>query len=211
MDYVTEMLKLQDSFNERTIPNWKEQNLDWVNAIMLEAAEQNDSLAWKWWKKGENDMDNFLVEVIDNWHFLMALALNNAETEPLASEIKELWELENSDESLDLQNKTQLFTYFVLDAKFNDPQSLKTAFLVFFDIVRDLDLDLEGLYKHYITKNVLNQFRQDNGYKTGEYKKIWGEEEDNVVAFRLVDETDTFASLYAKLDAHYKFTNDDAK
>ena len=30
-------------------------------------------------------------------------------------------------------------------------------------------------------KNVLNKFRQDNGYKEGTYRKIWNGKEDNVV------------------------------
>ena len=31
-----------------------------------------------------------------------------------------------------------------------------------------------------LVKNVLNKFRQDNGYKTGEYSKVWFGKEDNV-------------------------------
>ena len=36
------------------------------------------------------------------------------------------------------------------------------------------------MHKKYIIKNVLNKFRQNNGYKEGIYKKIWKIGEDNL-------------------------------
>jgi hypothetical protein len=36
------------------------------------------------------------------------------------------------------------------------------------------------LFRDYVSKNVLNHFRQDRGYKRGEYKKTWDGLEDNV-------------------------------
>lgn len=44
---------------------------------------------------------------------------------------------------------------------------------------------IDSIYKKYLVKNVLNSFRNNNGYKEGTYKKIWNGEEDNDVAFRL--------------------------
>ena len=49
-------------------------------------------------------------------------------------------------------------------------------------------LDLNTLYKLYVGKNILNQFRQDNGYKEGTYIKVWDGEEDNVVMKRIWEE-----------------------
>ncbi|MFA6630524.1 MAG: dUTPase, partial [Sulfuricurvum sp.] len=37
------------------------------------------------------------------------------------------------------------------------------------------------LYRLYVGKNILNQFRQDHGYKEGHYIKIWNGLEDNAV------------------------------
>ena len=31
----------------------------------------------------------------------------------------------------------------------------------------------DELFSLYIGKNVLNGFRQNNGYKSGEYRKLW--------------------------------------
>ena len=42
-------------------------------------------------------------------------------------------------------------------------------------------LKIVDLLKLYRAKNVLNAFRQKNGYKQGTYVKIWGEDEDNII------------------------------
>lgn len=44
---------------------------------------------------------------------------------------------------------------------------------------------IDSIYKSYLVKNVLNSFRNNNGYKNGTYKKFWNGEEDNDVAFRI--------------------------
>ena len=49
-------------------------------------------------------------------------------------------------------------------------------------------LDGEGLFREYVSKNVLNHFRQDNGYKTGTYQKTWGGQEDNVHLVALMEQ-----------------------
>ncbi len=53
--------------------------------------------------------------------------------------------------------------------------------------ISDAKEAIDSIYKSYLVKNVLNSFRNKNGYKDGTYKKIWnGEgEEDNDVAFRI--------------------------
>jgi hypothetical protein len=70
-------------------------------------------------------------------------------------------------------------------------------------------LDLESLYKLYVGKNILNQFRQDNGYKDGSYIKIWGGEEDNVVMKRVLEENSSVSpsELYKELTKLYLALN----
>jgi hypothetical protein len=58
----------------------------------------------------------------------------------------------------------------------------------FFDLVVMSGLNLNTLYRLYVGKNILNQFRQDHGYKDGSYIKIWDGEEDNVVMKRIWEE-----------------------
>ena len=56
----------------------------------------------------------------------------------------------------------------------------------------------------YFGKNVLNAFRQNNGYKEGTYIKIWNGEEDNVVMMRLLGEIEVnYENLYTALEKIY--------
>ena len=76
----------------------------------------------------------------------------------------------------------------------------------FFEISYKLDLDFESLYKLYIGKNILNKFRQDNGYKEGTYKKEWNGKEDNVVMQDILNSNSAITpdELYNKLEDAYK-------
>ena len=71
------------------------------------------------------------------------------------------------------------------------------------------DFGVDELYKMYIGKLALNKLRQNNGYKTGKYKKYWSEDkEDNDYLVELVKDEDssliTVDSIYAKLEDKYK-------
>ncbi len=68
-----------------------------------------------------------------------------------------------------------------------------------------LDLDFDSLYKLYIGKNILNKFRQDNGYKDGSYKKVWNGKEDNVVMQEILNSNSSISpdELYNKLKNEY--------
>ena len=78
----------------------------------------------------------------------------------------------------------------------------------FVDVMAALPIDLDELYRIYIGKNVLNNFRQANGYKSGSYIKVWMGREDNEHLFELVgtldDASSSFASdLYLALESRY--------
>jgi hypothetical protein len=67
-------------------------------------------------------------------------------------------------------------------------------------------LSLDDLYQLYICKNVLNWFRQDNGYADGRYEKIWAGREDVEHMRELAQNLDEFdgSSLYQALETRYK-------
>ena len=75
----------------------------------------------------------------------------------------------------------------------------------FFDLVLMSGLDLETLYRLYVGKNILNQFRQDNGYKEGSYIKVWNGTEDNVVMKRIWEDNSDIKPdvLYKELTKLY--------
>ena len=75
----------------------------------------------------------------------------------------------------------------------------------FINVAMQSGLNLDSLYKLYVGKNILNQFRQDHGYKEGTYMKIWNGKEDNVTMQSILEENEeiTPALLYTKLEAAY--------
>ena len=75
-------------------------------------------------------------------------------------------------------------------------------------IMSDCAMTWDNLFRHYVGKNVLNFFRQDNGYKQGTYKKIWQGKEDNEHLVEVLDlldaQEDQFQeNLYSALTERY--------
>lgn len=64
------------------------------------------------------------------------------------------------------------------------------------------------LPREYLGKNVLNRFRQENGYKEGSYIKMWDGIEDNVhldvVLANIADEDLNICNIYSQLEDRYK-------
>jgi hypothetical protein len=79
----------------------------------------------------------------------------------------------------------------------------------FVDVMAALPIDLDELYRIYVGKNVLNVFRQANGYRSGAYVKVWQGREDNEHLFELVGTLDSashsfYDDLYRALEARYR-------
>ncbi len=204
MDKILLMLQLQNQLNDATNgEEWTKgttkngKSINWKRCIYMECAEMVDSFAWKHWKAidKEPDWDNHQIEVVDVWHFIMSLAIENYATmmkggiEELAINLSQL----NSFSKIDLSSKafssqTEVITKvenLIRLSITTETLELEKMINEFFDLVVMSGLDLETLYRLYVGKNILNQFRQDNGYKDGSYIKVWNGEEDNVVMKRI--------------------------
>ena len=218
MDKILLMLQLQAQLNDATNgEDWTKgitkngKTIDWKRCIYMECAEMIDSFSWKHWKSldQEPDWENHQIEVIDVWHFIMSLAIedysNNLKggIEDLAINISQLEsfntiDLENS--NFDTQdNVIAKVENIMLLSLSKDKLDIEKMISEFFDLVVMSGLDLQTLYRLYVGKNILNQFRQDNGYKDGSYIKVWAGEEDNVVMKRVWEEDSNI-----KPDALYK-------
>ena len=84
MDKILLMLQLQNQLNEATNGDkWTQgitkngKTINWRRCIYMECAEMVDSFSWKHWKSidKEPDWDNHQIEVVDVWHFIMSLAI----------------------------------------------------------------------------------------------------------------------------------------
>ena len=224
MDKILLMLQLQAQLNDATngeewtkgtTKNGKE--INWKRCIYMECAEMIDSFSWKHWKSihQEPDWDNLQIEVVDVWHFIISLAIENyaqnfrGGVEDLAIHISQLdsfMKLDVKNESFDTQkNVIQKVETIMLLTLQKENINIEELIREFFDLVLMSGLDLETLYRLYVGKNILNQFRQDNGYKEGTYVKEWSGQEDNVVMKKLWEEDANLKpdSLYKELTKLY--------
>lgn len=177
-----------------------------------------DSFAWKHWKAIDADPDwaNLQIEVIDVWHFIMSLGLEDysqnfrGTIEDLAMNIAEKPGYQRLQESKDLEYALPdtimaKVEDLILNSVNRENLDSPKLFEDFFELAYMSALDLDDLYRLYVGKNILNQFRQDHGYKEGTYIKVWNGEEDNVVMQRLWEENAALTpkTLYGNLQKIY--------
>lgn len=218
------MLQLQADLNEATNGNkWtsgitkNNKVINWKRCIYMECAEMIDSFSWKHWKNIDKEADwaNLQIEVVDVWHFIMSLAIEqdaqNAQggIGAITSAIVDVKSFEKilaknslfAKESEIMKKIEAIMIESLLKKEFH----LEKLVNDFFDLVVMSGLDLETLYKLYVGKNILNQFRQDHGYKDGSYIKAWNGEEDNVVMQRVLEQNSDIApaKLYEELEKLY--------
>ena len=222
MSKVLTMLKLQQKLNDETNGlGWEDgltnrgKEINWRRCIYIEGAELIDSYPWKHWKNidASPDYANIKVELVDIWHFVMSeiLRVNKKEVglslEELAKKIEDaISNLETTKED-NFYKEIEAIESFIgkVFCNFEIIDFTKS----FFEICYKLDLDFDSLYKLYIGKNILNKFRQDNGYKEGTYKKLWNGKEDNVVMQEILNSNSHIEpnELYSRLEEAYKELN----
>ena len=197
---IEAMLELQDSINTRTHPDWRMQGFEWYRAIWIECAELMDHFGWKWWKKQSKDIQQVRLELIDIWHFgLSSLLEENTELKVIEGQLNRGL---NTSVQMDFCNNVETLASYVLKTKLFNLE-------YFGHLMNCIQLDFNTLYTDYIGKNVLNFFRQDNGYQEGTYQKNWNGREDNEHLVEIVDTLDTTADdfkdqLYRALAARYR-------
>ena len=197
---IKEMLDLQNKINEKVHPHWREQNFEWYRAIWVECAELLDHYGWKWWKKQSPNQAQIELELVDIWHFGLSILLSKYDIEKSISLISEV--MTDQRESGKFRENLEDFTSNTLQTRSFD---LKR----FNQVMNDVGLTFEKLYVGYISKNVLNSFRQDKGYQAGTYIKDWGGIEDNEYLIRLASKMDpkseNFSSeLYTLMEKEYE-------
>jgi dimeric dUTPase (all-alpha-NTP-PPase superfamily) len=194
------MLQLQNQLNDATNgEEWTKgitkngKTIDWKRCIYMECAEMVDSFPWKHWKAiaQEPDWHNHQIEVVDVWHFIMSLAIEDyaqnmkGGIEEIAMDISALESLKQIETDAtsfgDVNAVIEKVENLMRISLAKEALDLEMLISEFFDLVSMSGLNLETLYRLYVGKNILNQFRQDNGYKEGTYIKVWNGKEDNVV------------------------------
>lgn len=166
------MAAMQETHNEHVHPEWKTQDYEYYRAIWVECAELLDHFGWKWWKQQHADIDQVKLEIVDIWHFALSdLIRAGTLTDDLAEPL--VFEPDAGD------GDPTAFRLAV--EKLAEVTLLERAFHMtpFVEVMRALPMGYQELFSMYVGKNVLNNFRQDHGYRSGEYQKLWQGREDN--------------------------------
>ena len=168
---IINMLELQDSMNAKVNADWRNAGNEWYRAIWMEASEMLEHYGWKWWKHQEPELMQVKLEVVDIVHFALSIRLE--QNHPL-DETAELIaaDFTNSMQAEDVRKTIECLALVTLT-----DQGAHFTFIA--GIMKYLDMSFDELYEIYVGKNVLNMFRQDNGYKEGTYNKVWNGREDN--------------------------------
>lgn len=214
---VTEMLQLQDSFNQVVNPQWRQAGYAWARAVWVECGELMDHVGYKWWKAAHPDREQCLLEIVDIWHFVMSHEMTLAPSEQVARDVTQLLAFAASrphTEQTDEDRRRCIDRLAMRSAAFaaGDGASVLVEFL---ELAQAFDLSMEALFTRYIAKNALNRFRQQHGYKSGHYIKQWQGREDNEVLSAVLAEClaegpadlmtrvlDALEPLYAQAVAH---------
>ena len=180
---ISIMLELQNSMNQKVNANWQQQGFEWHRAIWVECAELLDHYGWKWWKKQTPDTEQVALELIDIWHFGLSILLQTGKPQAeLISEIQAALTIATTEKDfrLDLE---KFVAATLTDRQFHID--------LFGRLMAGIDMSFEQLYRGYVGKNVLNFFRQNNGYKDGSYRKHWHDgREDNEHLVEAVQQLD---------------------
>ncbi|WP_371188298.1 dUTP diphosphatase [Thalassotalea maritima] len=200
---IKQMLTMQDAMNTRVSETWRANNYEWYRAIWVECAEMLDHHGWKWWKHQECDVAQVQLELVDIFHFGLALRLMQVtDVNVIAEELAN--DLISSDKAAsysDFKLALEDLASAAVTNKAFDAHSFAAC-------MRLMNMDLEDLFRQYVGKNTLNFFRQDHGYKDGSYIKVWHGKEDNEVLAELVSTLDTNSddfqsNVYQGLKAAY--------
>lgn len=198
-EMLSHMLEKQERSNSSLDLDWRDRCRDWKTAILVESAELIDHTAWKWWKAGATDTDQAQMEVVDLWHFLLSMMLQE---EPMLqysndsgisrdrkAEYYASWytkqyltacirSAELPAEEIDvtrLSSAVKQFTHSVM----SESNTARNSLPHFLRVMSAAGLSFDWLYRMYIAKNILNNFRWTHGSREGTYVKEWFGREDN--------------------------------
>ena len=180
---IIHMLEMQDAMNTKVNNDWRNAGFEWYRAIWMEASEMLEHYGWKWWKKQDPDVMQVKLEVVDIVHFALSIRLAQEDSiEVIAEGVAA--DFENPVSTDDIRTSIELLAKETLIDR-------GAHFSIIAGIMDFMDMSFEELYEVYTGKNVLNMFRQDNGYKDGSYQKIWNGREDNEHLADILDSLDS--------------------
>ena len=191
---VEDCMVLQHTLNQQLIgEDYRNNPPNFVRAFRQEIAEYVDWTPWKWWKAmPEANQEQIKIEVVDCFHFFLSQIIASSTSSTYIA--KHLYAglgalpsirvsavvnascIANSSAELQQLEIDDMLYACALSLQKDDTDDAAYLFGV---VMQAIGLSWTELYKKYIAKNTLNQFRSDNGYKNGSYIKEWFGKEDN--------------------------------
>ena len=199
------MADMQEQHNVLVHPQWREQGFEFYRAMWVECAEMLDHFGWKWWKQQTPDIDQVKLELVDIWHFALSELMRERAIDPAVAKQLATVSVDKATDPEGFRLAIETLAAACLSTRSIDLSAFCAAMAA-------LPMDYAELYALYIGKNMLNRFRQNNGYKSGEYRKLWQGREDNEHLIELLDELSDVPErlperLYAGLEARYAIAN----
>ena len=199
------MADMQEQHNVLVHPQWREQGFEFYRAMWVECAEMLDHFGWKWWKQQTPDIDQVKLELVDIWHFALSELMRERAIDPAVAEQLATVSVDKATDPEGFRLAIETLAAACLSTRSIDLSAFCAAMAA-------LPMDYAELYALYIGKNMLNRFRQNNGYKSGEYRKLWQGREDNEHLIELLGELSDVPErlperLYAGLEARYAIAN----
>ncbi len=195
------------AYNEDWLNKGRTQEFDYSLAASQEIGEFVNSFGYEWWSGDKQDIGNCKMEIVDAVHFMLSQSVIDSKYADEA--IESIYQGLQMSVDLSVDNVKTLSLAKMLMASLNLNSSSEyveahgllglNAWALLFSLARSIDFDLRNLYTRYMAKALLNQFRQDHGYKTGVFKygyfaaerylKLWdGVNQDNYFLTTWLDE-----------------------
>ena len=201
---VAVMARMQNEHNLRVHPEWRDQGHEYFRAIWVECAELLDHFGWKWWKYQQPDLEQVRLEIVDIWHFGLSelLRAGKIDGEHCDADVIQAFVGGLEGTAGDFRECVERLAANSLTGQGFDLEA-------FVAVLVAMPMSFEELFKGYVGKNVLNNFRQNHGYQSGEYVKVWQGREDNEHLMELIaglnqQHADFVDQLYAALEARYQ-------
>ena len=200
------MAAMQGAHNRQIDPEWRAQGHEYYRAIWVECAELLEHFGWKWWKRQQPDLGQVKLELVDIWHFGLSDLLRAG---PLPANLAERLDVRPGAPASGEPASGEALRQAVEQLAGETLAAQRFSVAGFARVMEALPMPFDELFRLYVGKNVLNRFRQERGYRTGAYIKIWEGREDNAHLLDLLGDLDASdaqamaAELHRRLAARY--------
>jgi hypothetical protein len=216
IDQVAVIVRLQKRFNRHVDEHWLEKPYPFMRAVVVEVAEALDHYGWKWWSTQQRRLDQVTIELIDILGLLVSDVLQrcDGQDERATQQIVRQCAIGGTVCELDgaSHNLEQCGVPDLLDLLAALAVCRRNSFGVLTHLFERMSLTWDDIVRQFCAKTALNVFRQDQGYGSGVYQKVWNDVEDNehlsnvllAIESRDVRHDTVFDAIYQELVLRYR-------